>query len=239
MTDDRVRLAVFNNAQFCEAVCRAHGRAGEVVESGAIWINRNQVPRFYPNAVTISPHASLVSIDELLRIGSLGQFAVKDSFCALDLTSRGFRILFEEQWIYRAASKPRPNRQDTAVRWVKIDDPSDLVAWESAWSGPSEEKQERIFVPPILDDEEVAFLAGYRGEQIVAGVIANRTGEVVGMSNVFLPEENALGFSAGCVASIIDAFPGLPIVGYEGGPALKIARRLGFEAIGPLRIWTL
>jgi hypothetical protein len=239
MTDDRVRLAAFNNAHLCEAVCRAQGRTGEFVESGAIWINRHHVPRFYPNAVTISPDASTDTIDELLRIGSIGQFAVKDSFCALDLTSRGFHILFEEQWIYRAASKPRPNLQDTGVRWARIDNPADLAAWESAWSGASEGNRDRVFAPPILDEEDIPFLAAYSGEQIVAGVIANRTGRVVGMSNVFLPAENALEFTAGCVASIIDAFPGLPIVGYEGGPALEIARRLGFEAIGPLRIWTL
>jgi len=238
MNDVRARLAVLNNARLCDAVCGAHGRAGEFLQSGSIWINRHQVPRFYPNAFTISPNASIDSIDELLR-GEIGQFAVKDSFCTLDLSSRGFRILFEEQWIYWSASQPKPEVQIASLRWAKIDNPADLAAWEFAWSGASEEKQARIFVPPILDDEDIAFLAAYRGERIVAGVIANRSDDVVGMSNVFLPEQNALEFTAGCVAAIIDAFPGLPIVGYEGGSALAAAQLFGFEAVGPLRIWTL
>jgi hypothetical protein len=238
MADHRVRLAALNNARWCDAVCRAHGRAGEFVESGGVWINRQVVPRFYPNAVTISPDASTASIDELLCIGTLGQFAVKDSFCPLDLSSRGFRILFEEQWIYRPAAQPKPIVEITDVRWAKIDNAISLAAWESAWSGASEEKQKRIFLPPILDDGDVAFLAAYRGERIVAGGIANRTGEVVGMSNVFFPEANSSEFTAGCVAAIVDAFPGLPIVGYEGGPALAAARHIGFEAVGPLRVWS-
>jgi hypothetical protein len=88
-----------------------------------------------------------------------------------------------------------------------------------------------------LADETIAFIAAYRQGQIVAGVIANRTGEVVGLSNLFVPGEAKTMFWAGCVAGVMAAFPGLPVVGYERGDDLAIAQTLGFESLGPLRVW--
>jgi len=33
-------------------------------------------------------------------------------------------------------------------------------------------------------------------------------------------------------------FPGLPLVGYERGSELDAMVALGFERLGPLRVWT-
>jgi hypothetical protein len=59
----------------------------------------------------------------------------------------------------------------------------------------------------------------------------------VGLSNIFGPAEGAAQVWAGCVAAASDAFPGLPLVGYEHGRELAVAQALGFEILGPLRIW--
>jgi len=48
MLDDRSVRAARNNAEWCDAVCRAHGNPGEFHDG--IWLNRKPVPRFYPNA---------------------------------------------------------------------------------------------------------------------------------------------------------------------------------------------
>jgi hypothetical protein len=73
---------------------------------------------------------------------------------------------------------------------------------------------------------------------VVAGDIANRSGDVVGVSNVFAHADAKRSW-AGCLAASIDAFPGLPLVGYERGDELVIAQALGFEAMGPLRVWAI
>ena len=237
---DRVRSAAYNNAVWCDSVCRAHGLIGEFAPG--IWLNRHQTPQFYPNAVTISDQVdSAVSIRALIAAKVPGQLSVKDSFSALDLAPLGFSVLFEAQWIYRPASMPLPRSRREDVRWAKIDPSSDLVKWEVAWRGePAEEStspMSRIFMPSLLDDPDITVIAAYRDDQIVAGVIANRTGDVVGMSNLFAPPHDAGELGIGCLAALIDAFPDLPIVGYEGGSALKAAQRMGFEAIGPLRVW--
>jgi hypothetical protein len=234
--------AARNNAAWCDAVCRAHGRPGEFLYR--IWINCNETPPFYPNAVTLSARGTAAQrerIDELVRAGIAGEWGVKDSFCTLDLAPLGFRVLFEAQWIWRPALLAEPDGRIAEVRWSKVDNPSDLAAWEAAWSGdPSNQvqaKQEPIFRRALLDDEDICVIAARHSGRIVAGAVANRAAGVVGLSNVFVPARDGERFRAGCVAAAIDAFPGLPIVGYERGPAASEAGALGFETFGPLRIW--
>ena len=44
-------------------------------------------------------------------------------------------------------------------------------------------------------------------------------------------------YRAGAVAAALDAFPGLPLVGYESGEDLAEMKRLGFAVLGRLRVW--
>jgi hypothetical protein len=239
MSRNRVAEAAYNNAVLCDSVCRAHGLAGEFAPG--IWINRHQVPQFYPNAVTFSEEADsasiLRSINELVASAVPAGLAIKDSFSALELNSLGFEVLFTAQWIYRPASMPLARSPIDGVRWIKIENPKDLMRWEDAWRGESVEAPSRIFMPQLLQDPAFAVMAAYRAEKIVAGVIANRSGDVVGISNVFAPAGEEYEFGIEGLASVMEKFPGLAVVGYEDGPALELARRLGFEAIGGLRVW--
>jgi hypothetical protein len=241
MHDERTAQAVYNNAVWCDTVSRAHGSPGEFLET--IWLNRRETPRFYPNAVTLSEaesSAQLNQIRDLIEADLPGEWGVKDSFHALDLTPLGFRVLPSAEWIYRAASLPAPEVNLTSVRWARIDEATELAAWEAAWNGEPDTReapQPRIFLPSLLEDANVAFFAAYNQQRIVAGAIANRTGDVVGISNIFLPEHDATHFRAACLASVMDAFPGLPLVGYESDNDLAEMRSLGFESVGPLRIW--
>lgn len=246
MTDERIKQAALNNARWCDAVCRAHGRPGAFV--GGMWVNRQETPPYYPNAVSITPGetgsgAQIAAIAALLDAGIPGVWAVKDSFCALDLAPLGFRLLFEAEWIYRPATLPPPSPSDVSagVRWGRIEQASDLARWETAWRGgpadPAHDEPARIFLPALLADDTIVVIAAHQGREIIAGAIAYRTGDVVGLSNVFTPARNAQDFWGGCVAEGIRAFPGLPLVGYESGPELAEARACGFDAPGPLRVW--
>lgn len=243
MSSNRVAEAAYNNAMLCDAVCGAHRLAGEFAPG--IWINRHQVPQFYPNAVTLSDEADsasmLRSVSELIASKVAGRLSIKDSFSALNLASLGFDVLFTAQWIYRPASMALSRSPIDGVRWVKIETPNDLMRWEDAWRGESNTKstssRSRIFMPPLLDDPALAVIAAYRDEKIVAGVIANRSGDVVGISNVFAPPGEEYEFGIEGLVRVRETLPGLAVVGYEDGPALELARRIGFEAIGGLRVW--
>ena len=122
-------------------------------------------------------------------------------------------------------------------RWSR----AGLDDWELSWAGapvdPKSPSLARVFLPALLADDNVAFIAAYQGHRLVAGAIAHRAANVVGWSNLFVPTVQADRFRGECLAQVVRAFPGLPVVGYEAGEALARACTLGFGTVGPLRVW--
>jgi len=243
MTHLRVEKAVANNAMWCDTICRAHGIPGEFRDE--VWFNRHSVPRFYPNVVTLHAQdgaaAQLASIQAVAATGLPGGWGVKDSFCSLDLNALGFQPLFEANWLWREPYQPLPCRAASDLRWAWIKDEPELARWETAWSGSQTSdiltRRPRLFLPIMLANPEIGFVAAYRGQSIMAGAIVSHTNGVVGLSNVFVPQDDPVAFWAGCVVMTHERFPDMPIVGYERGRDLAIAQEIGFEKLQPLRVW--
>lgn len=220
--DPRIALAARNNAEWCDAVTRSWGGSGRF--EAALWINPGEAPPFYPNAVTLTQ--SLAVPEAIAK--SQGDFAVKDSFAVLDLMPFGFTPLFEASWIWR---DPVPMKAADPAAWRIVRDAASLARWEAAWRDG--ETALDLFRPTLLDEPGHAFVAGEIGGEIVAGCVASRSAEMVGISNLF----GAAGLRAGCIAAAMDFAPDLPLVGYEDGAALAAMKGLGFHALGPLRVW--
>ncbi|MBO0512766.1 hypothetical protein [Streptomyces beijiangensis] len=217
-----VRAAALNNAEWCDALSRTHGVAGEF--GATAWTAPRRTPPFYPDAVTLTADADAGQILGRVDTAS-GGCSVKDSYAGLDLTAAGFDVLFEAQWIHRPADRSTP-AAGGPLRWRRVDADDELSAWETAWDGGVTD----LFRPDLLTDEAVAVLAGFNGSTIVAGAVANRSTSVVGLSNTF-------GNWPGALPQIAQLWPGLPLVGYESGDDLDAALGQGFEAVGPLRVW--
>jgi hypothetical protein len=226
--DDWVRIAARNNAEWCDILCRSHGVPGRFEPDA--WVNPHRTPPDYPDAVTLDPEAVgkrvLARIDTITPGGS-----VKDSFANLDLAPFGFEILHEAEWIRREPG-PAP---DTAARWMPIEDEADLPAWETAWD--AEGANLGLFGPALLREPSVQILGGSVDGSIVAGAIVNRTGDVVGVSNLFTTLGDIDAAWGECLGYLEVAYPGSAVVGYEAGEPLAAARRQGFGSVGPLRIW--
>lgn len=235
--------AVQNNVQWCDLVCRTHGAPGEY--AAHLWLNRQQTPRFYPNAITLTATGpgtpAQQGIYDLLASTLPAHGAVKDSFCRLDLEPLGFTQLFVAQWLWCDPTLAKPANPIADVRWVVIQDAQALAQWETAWNGQPASAEAtvlpRVFLPVLLANPAVTFLAAYVGEEIIGGAITNHSGDVVGVSNLFYPEQEAEKFWAGCIATIRARYPTLPLVGYEQGADLAVARMLGFVTVGPLQVW--
>jgi len=211
-----ITAAARNNAEWCDALCRTHGIAGQFGMD--FWSSSRRTPPYYPDAVTLSATATP---DEILAaVDSGAGSSVKDSFARLDLTEHGFRVLFDAEWITLPITQGDP-------QWTLVRDAVELAEWESAWGGDGS-----LFRPELLADKRIAILGERRGDHIVAGCIANESGPVVGLSNLFGDDA-----WAGAVATIGHYFPDKPIVGYEHGESLEAALQQGFQSIGPLRIW--
>jgi hypothetical protein len=223
-----IRIAARNNAEWCDIVCRAHRVPGRFDPDA--WVDAQRTPPYYPDAVTLDPAA--VGKRVLARIDTITPGAyVKDSFANLDLAPFGFEIVHEAEWIRREPG-PAP---DTALRWTPLEGEAELAAWETAWD--AEGADLGLFVPVLLREPSVQFLCGSVDGSIVAGAIVNRTGDVVGVSNLFSTIGDLDAAWSGCLAYLEVAHPGSAVVGYEAGEELAAARRHGFGSVGALRIW--
>jgi hypothetical protein len=245
---DLISAAVFNNAVWCDTVCQALGCDTDFVDD--LWINSGTSPPFYPNAISLSragSDAQFRRIAQMVEAGLPSGWTEKDSFSVLDLAKLGLGVLFEAEWLgLKAGSSPSEADRSGAV-WAPVSSDSGLAAWEAAWRAAhghalSERSPSRVFMPDLLDDPDIVLLAAHRQAETVALVVANRSddgsGPVVGMSNLVLPEDDRATFRAGAVAAVMATFPDMPLVGYERGTELDAMVELGFERLGPLRVWT-
>jgi hypothetical protein len=235
---DFLFLAAYNNAVWCDTICRSHNKVGEFYET--FWVQRDQAPPYYPNLVTLSPLASLepqqAALAELLT-GKLDySVSVKDSFAVLDLAPFGFQRLFQAQWIMRQALPVTSHPEIADLQWRRITSAGELLRWEEAWSQTTLSSHQ-LFLPALLHDVDVSFLVAYNDNIIVAGAIANQTMDVVGLSNVFTPAHDAAWFWDGLLALMADCYPGMPVVGYEQDESLSLALHAGFTLLGPLWVW--
>jgi hypothetical protein len=213
---DWTPAAALNNAHWCDAVCRAHGRPGTFLPHA--WVNAEPVPRFYPNAVTIAHDEAAIAeqrstIDILLKSHLPGRWAVKDSFNALDLSRQGFDVLFEASWIRNV---------------MPVDGPSTDIAWQQETQGKT---------PLPFDDANFAMFTGRRGYGVVAGGMLYRADGVVGLSNVVADAADAVAVWRSLSLLATKMFPRMPLVGYESGRELQAASDAGFETGDPLLVW--
>lgn len=179
------------------------------------------MPRFYPNAVTLASDEAaiaeqLASIDILVKSNLPGRWSVKDSFHTLDLSRRGFDLLFDAQWIRQLP--------------LLIARTSSGLAWERV-------EGSEAFPAALFKDDSFAMFAGRRDGDVVAGGTLYRADGVVGLSNVVADPADAVSVFRDLAALAAKAFPGLPLMGYESGNELKAAASAGFEPGDRLRIW--
>lgn len=200
--------AVHNNAKWCDLVCRAN--LGEFTPLA--WTAKSRTPPYYPDAVTLAPSATAADI--LPRIDTTAGCSVKDSFATLDL--EGFEVLFTATWITcHAVAAPSA--------WTVVRDPETLRTADFG-------------LEHLPVDDSVVVLGHLDGDRWLGGAIANVTGEVVGLSNLFAAGDLDDAWS-GATAAIATRFPASRIVGYEHGDDLAAALRHGYKALGDLRVW--
>lgn len=212
--NSRVVAAADDNAHWCDLVCRSHGVPTATDQQ--LWVALRRSPEFYPDAVTRAPRLPAEAVLE--RVDDGPGCSVKDSFADLDLGSHGFHELFRAQWIFR-----EPATATTAqLPWATVQTAADLADWTRAADLEGTIRSE------LLHNEAVRILTADDS----GGAIACRTGDVVGVSNVF-----GRGVWTDIPAAVAAVYPSLPLVGYERGDALEDALAAGFNAIGPLRVW--
>ena len=238
----RLDRAVQNNAHWYDALCRTHGIPGE--RHPGYWISRGTMLPYMSNLITLAgaahAEAQWAAIRSMIEVDGKLHFSVKDAFQCLDLGSLGFEVLFQATWIYLAA-RPRLPDDVGALKWSIVRSPAELAEWERTWRGTKASADARghapIFLPSLLRDPDLHFLLGKRGNTSLATAALNRSGDSVGISNVFSDAESVGPLFPGAVRLATQLHPTLPIVGYEREAGLIDAERAGFELLQGLTVW--
>lgn len=223
------RRAAANNADLYAAILGAHGLGYE--RDASAFLCLDDPPPYYAKFVTLDPVDAAGQADRIRALVASGQRAdaVKDSFAALDPSALGLAVLFEASWVWR------DGRSDTMpAGWQGIEDARGLAAWHEAWRAGSP-TEETVFPPACLDDPSLVCLARRAGSAIEAGCLANRSGDVIGLSNVFSQAVDHAAFAEAAQA-VSAVGGGRAVVGYEHGGALVAALSAGFREVGPLRV---
>jgi PHP-associated/PHP domain len=222
-----VRSAASNNAAWCAAVCQTHGVARAVGER--VWTCAGRPPPYYPNIVTLRPDAD---DHDVLPPAVPAGYSVKDSFATLELSSAGFDVLFDAEWIHRPAGTPAP----CLTRAEQVLTASQLRDWQAAWHETA--PPSNVFRPSLLADPDVRIVAVWAGDELVGGGVLNLAAGVVGVTNVHSrPDTDPVEVWKSLVLAASEHFPGVDMVGYEHSEDLTHALEAGFRTIGPLRIW--
>lgn len=220
---EKVETAVLNNIVWCGMVCDTHGIAQSSNEH--VWGLLSKAPAFYPDVITISKHATVDLVKDFIAGKEIS--SVKDCFANLDLTSLGFKILFEAEWIYH---EPSYHSNLTHSDWHVITTERELAEWAML------QGLEHVILPDLLKREEVKiFKREKKGE--IAGFIANMGANTVGISNVFSTDKKVEKLWSDITKVAATEFPELPMVGYEQGGNLTAAILSGWTSIGPLLVW--
>ena len=221
--DPRAELAAANNANWYQMLFEVQGLRYQ--RTAQYFRAIDDPPAYHSRTRLLAPALSANAISVIARESSHRDFGIKDSFGSLDLDRFGIVELFQATWIWHE----RPAQPVDG--WIRIGSSADLEAWEWAWRAGGSPTDRRQFPSAILDRAEVAVFGRRSDSGFDAGVIANVSADCFGMSNVF-------GSAAVGPASALCAdFGGeRPVVGYERGDDLTEARRVGFEAVGRLRV---
>lgn len=239
----RIAEAVRNNARWCDTMCRVHGAPGEFHD--AYWIHPDEVPPYTSKLITLDPERApdqMGAIQSLIEADPSSAFSVKDAFQCLDLAPLGFEVLFHATWIVWTPGTELPSGNDYPLEWSVVADVDGLAKWELAWRASSAHaalnRSARVFPPSLLRNPAIHFLSGKRDGVTVATAALNRTGDVVGLSNVTGGGGDVGSAFPECVRLAQGLYPFAPIVGYERGDGLVAAEQAGFEGIHPLTVWT-
>jgi hypothetical protein len=228
VTDTRLLAAAQNNATWCDLVCCSH--EVRTITSGQFWVALQRTPPQYPDAVTLTRRVLPRAVLKLIQ-DSPGA-SIKDSFADLDLTAAGYSILFEAEWIF--CEPGDDSTRDRPAGWSVISTAEALATWSAA-AGLG-----HLMRPDMIGHPDVRVLAQVDEDGQMSGAILNRSGSVVGVSNVFRSRSTRMDAGdlwTGVIGSARACFPGLALCGYEHGADLDDALHAGFTAIGPLRIW--
>jgi ribosomal protein S18 acetylase RimI-like enzyme len=201
-----------------------------------VWRALDRPPRIYLAGITLEANVPPQALADVP--GSVG-----DVWHALDLTPHGFRVWRTEPWFYRPAG-PLPEPAETDLELVRVTTPQEVEEFEAVSVRGFGEEDDTIEPGTLhpssgLADAAMHMYVGRAGGRAVAAATGYVLDDVVGVFGVTtVASARRRGYGTALTRAAILADTGLPSVLAPSEEAVPLYRRLGFEAVGALRIWS-
>jgi ribosomal protein S18 acetylase RimI-like enzyme len=229
-----VRLCAEAYAGWHTAWLTALGLRSE--RADGIWRALDRPPLIYLAGITLDPDVRSGAIAGVP--GSVG-----DVWQTLDLEPHGFRVWRTEPWFYRAAGAS-PSVSPSELEIVRVTTPEEVEEFEAVsvrGFGSEDDAIEpgAIHPPAILDDDAMRMFIGRVDGRAVAAAMGYLLDDAVGVFGVAtVASARRRGYGTALTRAAMSVETGLPAVLAPSVEAESMYRRLGFEPVGALSIWT-
>jgi hypothetical protein len=201
---------------------------------GRAWRALDAPPPIYWAAITLRADASARDVQ-----GSNG--TVCDSWCAVDLSPRGFVERGREPWFVRPAGELDAEDAPARFRIQRVSSAAEVAEFERVsmrgFGGQGTLVAAGTIHPPsILADPRMTMLVGRLEGEAVAAAMSYRTDAAVGIYGVTtIASARRRGCASALTRALVD--PGRPALLSPSPEGESLYRRLGFVRVGELRMW--
>jgi len=194
-------------------------------------------PHFiYFAAVTLRPEAPAEAVRR-------APGSICDAWQMLDLEPHGYRIFRQEPWFHRPAG-PLPDSTPSELEVVRVKTEAEVEELELVsvrGFGDEDATIEPGTVHPaaVLDDPGMALFVGRVDGRPVGASMGYRTDDAVGVFGVTtIASARRRGYGSALTRAAMLTETGLPAVLAPSKLGEGVYRRLGFEPVGALSIWS-
>jgi hypothetical protein len=202
-----------------------------------VWRALDPPPHIYFRAITLRPDTPVEAVADATG-------AVCDSWQTIDLEPLGFRDWRHEPWFLCAPSEPFDHETPPELEIVRVATAQQVEQLEAVsvrGFGTETDTIEpgTIHPPAILDDPRMVLWLGRVDGKPVGAAMSYRTDEAVGIfgvTTVASMRRRGYGTALTRAAMLVDSR--LPAILAPSPEGEGVYRRLGFEHVGELRIWS-
>jgi ribosomal protein S18 acetylase RimI-like enzyme len=201
------------------------------------WHALDQAPHIYFSAITLRSDTPAEAVSDATG-------AVCDSWQAVDLEQFGFRDWRHAPWFFCAPSERSVDEIPAELEIVRVATAQEVEELEAVsvrgFGNERDTIEPRAIHPPTILDEPrmVLWLGRVEGEPVGAAM-SYRTDEAVGIFGVTtIASMRRRGYGTALTRAAMLVETGLPSILAPSPEGEGVYRRLGFEHVGELRIWS-
>jgi hypothetical protein len=201
-----------------------------------VWRALDRPPYIYFAGIALEPDVPAATIAAVPG-------SICDTWQTLDLEPHGYRVWRREPWYHRPPG-PLPDEHPSDLEIVHVSTPAEVVEFEDVsirgFGSEDDAVTPGVFHPPaILADDAMHMYIGRSDGRAVAAAMGYRLDTVVGVCGVTtVASARRRGSGTALTRAAMLAELGLPAILAPSAMGERLYRRLGFDRVGELSIWS-